>query len=101
MNMESKNELLTRVCEMQARYDELTRVLAGLDEAISEYKNFKPDLEILRDYLNSDQLKADIGIEDISIIPGEIKRGVLSEEGLLSLLQGADKILNLAQLVLK
>lgn len=85
---------------MQDRYDNLTQVLAGLDEAISEYKNFKPDLEILKNYLNSGQLKADADIDDAGQIPVEIKRGVLAEDGLSTLFQGADKILSLAKEVL-
>lgn len=85
---------------MQDRYDELTRVLAGLDEAISEYKNFKPDLEVLKEYLNSGQLKVDAHIDDADQIPAEIKRGVLSDDGLYELLQGADKILTIAKSIL-
>ena len=42
--MKQNQNLLTRVREMEDRYDELTRVLAGLDDAISEYKAFKPEL---------------------------------------------------------
>ena len=98
--MKDTRNLLTRVREMQDRYDDLTRVLAGLDEAISEYKNFIPDLEILKDYLNSGQLKTDASIDDAGQIPAEIKRGVLSEEGLFGLLQGAQKIQNRAMAVL-
>ena len=90
--MKDTKNLLKRVREMQDRYDDLTRVLAGLDEAISEYKSFKPDLERLEDYLNSGQLKADASIDDAGQIPSEIKRGVLYEDGLSSLLQGADKV---------
>lgn len=94
--MKDTKILLTRVREMQDRYDNLTRVLAGLDEAISEYKNFKPDLEILKDYLNSGQLYADASLDDGGQIPAEIKRGVLCRDELSSLLQGADKILTFA-----
>ncbi len=93
--MKDTKDLLTRAREMQDRYDELTRVIAGLDEAVSEYKNFKLDLDILKDYLNSGQLKA-----DASQIPAEIKREVLSDDGLYALLLGADKILVMARSIL-
>ena len=98
--MKDTKILLTRVREMQDRYDNLTRVLAGLDEAISEYKNFKPDLEILKEYLNSGQLNADADIDDADQIPVEIKRGVLAEDGLSSLLEGADKVKIIANRIL-
>lgn len=90
-------DLLTRVREMEERYDELTRVLAGLDEAISEYKTFKTDLQALREYMESGQWKQDFEADEAGQIPADVKRGVLSEDGLYDLLQGADKILSLAQ----
>lgn len=95
--MKSKNALLTRVREMEDRYDELTRVIAGLDEAISDYQDFKPDLQILREYMESGQWKKDYESDEAGQIPVEIKRGVLSEDGLYDLLQGADKILKFAK----
>ena len=98
--MKQNPKLVMRVREMNTRYDELTRVLAGLDEAISEYKNYKPDLQVLKDYLNSGQLKADASIDDAGQIPVEIRRGVLSDDGLYDLLQGANKILTIAKSIL-
>lgn len=98
--MKQNQNLLTRVREMEDRYDELTRVLAGLDDAISEYKAFKPELQVLREYMESGQWKKDFEADEAGQIPAEVKRGVLSEDGLFDLLQGADKILNLAKEVL-
>ena len=95
--MESNNELLTRVREMEDRYDEVTRVLAGLDEAISEFKDFKPDLMALREYMESGQWKADFEADEAGQIPADVKRGVLSEDGLYDLLQGAGRILRIAR----
>ena len=34
---------------MEDKYDELTRVLAGLEEAVGEYEDFKDELEVLRE----------------------------------------------------
>ena len=99
--MESKNVLLTRVREMEDRYDEVTRVLAGLDEAISEFKDYKSDLMALKEYMESGQWKADFERDETGEIPEEVKRGVLSEDGLYDLLQGADKIFTFAKEVLQ
>lgn len=99
--METKQALLTRVREMEDRYDELTRVIAGLDDAISEYNDFKADLQILREYMESGQWKKDFESDEAGQIPIEVKRGVLSEDGLYDLLQGAEKILAFAKEVLQ
>ena len=98
--MESKNELLTRVREMEDRYDEVTRVIAALDEAISEFKDFKPDLMALKEYMESGQWKADFEADEAGQIPADVKRGVLSEDGLYELLQGAGRILRMTREVL-
>ena len=95
--MKKDQDILTRVREMEDRYDELTRVLAGLDEAISEFNEYKSDLMALREYMESGQWKADFEADEAGQIPSEVKRGVLSEDGLYELLQGADKILKLAR----
>ena len=99
--MESKNELLTRVREMEDRYDEVTRVLAGLDEAISEFKDYKSDLMALKEYMESGQWKKDFEADEAGLIPADVKRGVLSEDGLYGLLQGAGRILRMAKEILE
>ena len=50
--------------------------------------------------MESGQWKKDFEADEAGQIPAEVKRGVLSEDGLFDLLQGADKILNLAKEVL-
>ena len=96
-DMKTDQDMLTRVREMEDRYDEVTRVLAGLDEAISEFNDYKSDLMTLREYMESGQWKADFESDEAGLIPKDMKRGVLSEDGLYELLQGADKILKLAR----
>jgi hypothetical protein len=38
---------------MEARYDEVTRMLAALEEAIDGYEDFRGELDALRDYMDS------------------------------------------------
>ena len=83
---------------MEIRFDEVTRVLAELEDAAEEYRNFKPDLAILKEYMDSGQWKADFEADEAGAIPVGVKRGVLSEDGLYDLLEDADKILAIANL---
>ena len=99
--MITNKELLKRVREMEDRYDEFTRVLAELDNAISEFKDYKADLTILQEYMDSGQWKADFEADEAGRIPVEVKRGVLSEDGLYDLMQGADEIIQRAKEILK
>ena len=43
--------LIARIQEMEDRYQELTNVLGELDIAIEQYKDFKEDIDILKDYM--------------------------------------------------
>lgn len=85
---------------MEDRYDELTRVLAGLEEAVGEYEDFKDELEVLKDYMQSGEWKEDYEADEAGQLPSGLKRGVLSEDGLYNLLQDADKIIRHALEVL-
>ena len=48
-----KQARIERISLMEDRFDEVTRVLAALDEAIDEYEDFKCEIDALRDYMDS------------------------------------------------
>ncbi|MBQ6178654.1 MAG: DUF4298 domain-containing protein [Bacteroidales bacterium] len=85
-------DLTERVLLMEDRYNEVMRVLAALDEAVAEYEDFKSELDVLKDYMESGQWKADFEADEAGRIPDKVSRGVLSEDGLYNLLDDADKI---------
>jgi len=93
--MNPSDERLIRVREMEERYDELAGVLAKLEEAVSAWQAAEPGLEALREYLDSGQWREDFEADERGEIPAEVKRGVLSEDGLFDLLQEADRALEL------
>ena len=84
---------IERISMMEDRYDEVTRVLAGLEEAVGEYEDFKDELEVLRDYMDSGNWKEDYEADEAGQLPSDLKRGVLSEDGLYDLLHDADIII--------
>ena len=86
-------DLTERVLLMEDRYNEVMRVLATLDEAVAEYEDFKSELDVLKDYMESGQWKADFEADEDGLIPENLSRGVLSEDGLYNLLDDADKII--------
>jgi hypothetical protein len=84
---------IERISQMEDRYDELTRVLAALEEAVDEYVDFKDELEVLKDYMASGEWKEDYEADEAGLVPADLKRGILSEDGLYNLLHDADTIL--------
>lgn len=85
--MNTPEDLLSRVREMEERYDRLTRVIISLEDALAAYARVRPDLEALQEYLDSGQWKADFEADEAGEIPAGVKRGVLSEDGLYDLLE--------------
>ena len=88
-----KKARIERISLMEDRYDEVTRVLAGLEEAVGEYEDFKDELEVLKDYMESGEWKDDYEADEAGQVPSDLKRGVLSEDGLYNLLHDADQII--------
>ena len=92
-----KEQLITRIKEMEDRYQELTRVLGELDIAIGQYKDYKDDLDILKTYMESGQWLKDYEADEAGMVPSDLNREILSQDALYDFLEGADKILAFAK----
>ena len=92
-----KQARIERISAMEGRFDEATRVLGELDRLIGEYEDFKDELDALKDYMGSGKWKEDYEADEAGKLPSELKRGVLSQDGLYNLLQDADRIVCSAQ----
>ena len=91
---------IERISLMEDRYDEVTRVLAALEEAIEEYEDFKSEIDALKEYMASGQWKEDYEADEAGQLPSGLKRGVLSQDALYNLLNDADQIVARARKVL-
>ncbi len=97
--MEQKARI-ERISLMENRYDEVTRVLAALEEAVDEYEDFKSEIDALKEYMASGQWKEDYEADEAGQLPSGLKRGVLSQDALYNLLNDADQIVARARKVL-
>ena len=97
--MEQKARI-ERISLMEDRYDEVTRVLAALEEAVDEYEDFKSEIDALKEYMASGQRKEDYEADEAGQLPSGLKRGVLSQDALYNLLNDADQIVARARKVL-
>ncbi len=91
---------IERISLMEDRYDEVTRVLAALEEAVDEYEDFKSEIDALKEYMASGQWKEDYEADEAGQLPSGLKRGVLSQDALYNLLNDADQIVARARKVL-
>ena len=88
---------IKRISEMEDRFDKVTSILGELDKVLREYEDVKDDLDSLKDYMGSGKWQEDYEADEAGKVPADLKRGVLSEDGLYNLLHDADVILGRAQ----
>ena len=74
------NIRIERICEMERSYDKVSDALKAIEEA-------KDNIVRLRQYMDSGLWKDDFEADERGELPANLKRGVLSEDGLWNLLE--------------
>lgn len=99
---------LIRIREMEQQLDEATAAIRQLDEALDRYEAAQASVNLLSTYLGSDEWRQDLADDEHGFLPPDLKRGVLSEDGIWNLLddnrdlaermrQLTDRLLSLTQ----
>ena len=87
-----EEERIRRVEEMEARMDRVLDAAAELERALEQWEAARPALESLRAYYESPLWREDYEADEAGELPAELKRGVLSEDGLWDLLERAREL---------
>ena len=77
---------LIRIREMEQRLDEATTAIRLLDNALNCYEAVQESVGLLSTYLSSDEWRQDLSDDEKGFLPRDLKRGVLSEDGIWNLL---------------
>lgn len=77
---------IERIREMELRMERVAKIVEELMTALSHFKALNDDLEVLDQYYGSDEWKQDLAADEAGRLPRDLKRGVLSEDGLWNLL---------------
>ena len=85
-------EQIERIRAMEAAMDRAGTAVSALASALEAYRGVLPDLRALDAYLQSDEWKADFAADEAGALPKDLKRGVLSEDGLYNLLQEDEQL---------
>ena len=72
---------------MEGRFEGVSRRLDALEEALTGLEALKEDIETLEGYMSSGQWLKDFEADEAGKVPQDVKRGVLSEDGLYDLLE--------------
>lgn len=84
-------EQIERIRKMEEAMDEAGLALRGLEDALDKYEAAGEPLRELEAYL-SGAWREDFEADEAGILPKELKRGVLSEDGLYGLLEDAGEL---------
>ncbi len=84
---------IDRVKEMEKRYDKVSGAVEKVMEGLEELEVLGEEIKSLKDYQSSGQWLKDFEADEAGRIPSDLKRGVLSEDGLFDLLGDVDSIL--------
>ncbi len=80
-------ETIMRVSEMEAILDQALEIMDKARENKEEFLRFQPNIKKLAAYYESRLWKDDFASEEAGALPKELKRGVLSEDGIYNALE--------------
>ena len=77
---------INRINEMEDRMERVTRWVDLLSSALEQLPSVQSDVYELSSYYESDLWMEDYEADEAGVLPANVKRGVLSEDGLYNLL---------------
>lgn len=86
-----------RISEMEEIFDEVAAAQQSLERAVDNYKSLQDKVRKLEDYYSGDQWKEDFAMDERGEITADIKRGVLSEDGIYDLLERNSEIMRMIE----
>jgi len=75
-----------RIRQMELRLDQASAAVMELSAALDKYEAAQEAISILDEYYGSDEWKQDFADDEAGLLPADLKRGVLSEDGIWNLL---------------
>ena len=88
---------MMRIKEMEQCLDQATEALAQTEAALNAFKAAQPAIAMLAAYLGSDDWREDRAADERGLLPPDLKRGVLSEDGIWNLLESNRELLQQMQ----
>ena len=84
---------LERIRTMEQIMDKLEITVTALKTSLEEYQNLSDQIRMLENYYSSEDWRKDFDDDSAGKLPENLKRGVLSEDGLWNLLTSKDECL--------
>ena len=78
---------IERIRKMEERMDKAAEVLRELSDALDRFADVQDDVRALEGYYASELWKKDFADDEAGLLPANLKRGVLSEDGIWNMLE--------------
>lgn len=79
-------EQIERIQHFEKLLDRIAPVLGNLEEALDAFDGIQDDVKELAAYYEDDDWREDFEADEAGILPADLKRGVLSEDGIYDVL---------------
>lgn len=87
LTADPSQEGILRIREMERRLEEATAAVRQMEEALESYEAAQEAVAVLEAYLGSEEWRKDLADDEKGMLPQDLKRGVLSEDGIWNLLE--------------
>ena len=85
-------EQIERIKQMELRMERAAKAVMELSAALDNYESVHEDIAELDNYYGSEMWKQDYADDEAGRLPADLKRGVLSEDGIWNLLSDAREL---------
>lgn len=92
LTADPSQEGIMRIREMEGRLEEATKAVGQMEEALKRYEAAQEAVERLASYMESEEWRRDFADDEKGLLPADLKRGVLSEDGIWNLLDNNREI---------
>ncbi len=89
------NNSFNHISDMENIFDEVLDAQYLIENALKEYRNLQNKVRMIEDYYSSKQWIKDSEMDERGEIPPEVKRGVLSEDGIYRMLERNKEIMKM------
>ena len=84
--MSDNKKQLARIRKMELRLNRASAAVKRLEAALDKWDDAQEAIAALNEYYGSDLWKQDLADDEAGRLPADLKRGVLSEDGIWNLL---------------
>lgn len=90
--MKDNKQQIARIRRMERHLNAAVAAFKRLEAALDKWESVQEAIAALDEYYGSDLWKQDLADDEAGLLPDDLKRGILSEDGIWNLLEYARAI---------